>query len=242
MLNNSHIYHETKHGLKSRGIDGKYIYTHTHWMRTKGDTYTTFLVGDVKLNLANMHKARVKAVTGLTRGVEFLFKKYGVDYVKGTGKFRSATEIEVAGLDGSESVLKTKNAIIATGSEPTPIPGIPFDEKRIVSSTGALELPEVPKKMVVIGAGVIGLELGSVWSRLGAEVTVVEYLDAIGAGMDPELAKTFQKLLAKQGLKFKMGTKVNSAEVVGEGVKVEVEGAKNGKTETVSNITLDPFY
>ncbi|CDS09707.1 Putative Dihydrolipoyl dehydrogenase [Lichtheimia ramosa] len=211
MLNNSHIYHETKHGLKSRGID----------------------VGDVKLNLANMHKARVKAVTGLTRGVEFLFKKYGVDYVKGTGKFRSATEIEVAGLDGSESVLKTKNAIIATGSEPTPIPGIPFDEKRIVSSTGALELPEVPKKMVVIGAGVIGLELGSVWSRLGAEVTVVEYLDAIGAGMDPELAKTFQKLLAKQGLKFKMGTKVNSAEVVGEGVKVEVEGAKNGKTETL---------
>lgn len=237
MLNNSHIYHETKHGLKSRGIDGKSFFQAN---RKKVVIYLSImLVGDVKLNLANMHKARVKAVTGLTRGVEFLFKKYGVDYVKGTGKFRSATEIEVAGLDGSESVLKTKNAIIATGSEPTPIPGIPFDEKRIVSSTGALELPEVPKKMVVIGAGVIGLELGSVWSRLGAEVTVVEYLDAIGAGMDPELAKTFQKLLAKQGLKFKMGTKVNSAEVVGEGVKVEVEGAKSGKTETVSQFGYD---
>ncbi|KAI9313392.1 dihydrolipoyl dehydrogenase [Dichotomocladium elegans] len=211
MLNNSHMYHETKHGLKSRGID----------------------VGDVKLNLANMHKARVKAVTGLTRGVEFLFKKYGVDYVKGTGKFRTANEIEVAGLDGSESVVKGKNIIIATGSEATPIPGIPFDEKRIVSSTGALELAEVPKKMVVIGAGVIGLELGSVWSRLGAEVTVVEYLDAIGAGMDPELAKNFHKILSKQGLKFKMGTKVNNAEVVGDKVKVDIEAAKGGNAETI---------
>ncbi|ORY92004.1 dihydrolipoyl dehydrogenase [Syncephalastrum racemosum] len=211
MLNNSHIYHETKHGLKSRGIE----------------------VGDVKLNLDGMHKARMKAVTGLTRGVEFLFKKYGVDYVKGSGKFLSPTDIEVAGLDGSTSAIKAKNVIIATGSEATPIPGIPFDEKRIVSSTGALELPEVPKKMVVIGAGVIGLELGSVWSRLGSEVTVVEYLNAIGAGMDAELAKNFHKLLSKQGLKFKMGTKVNNAEVVGDKVKVDVEAAKGGKAESL---------
>jgi dihydrolipoamide dehydrogenase len=211
MLNNSHIYHETKHGLKSRGIE----------------------VGDVKLNLDGMHKARMKAVTGLTRGVEFLFKKYGVDYVKGAGKFLSPTDIEVAALDGSTSAIKAKNVIIATGSEATPIPGIPFDEKRIVSSTGALELAEVPKKMVVIGAGVIGLELGSVWSRLGSEVTVVEYLNAIGAGMDGELAKNFHKLLSKQGLKFKMGTKVNGAEVVGDKVKVDVEAAKGGKAESL---------
>lgn len=212
MLNNSHIYHEAKHGYKSRGIE----------------------VSDVKVNLDQMHKARLKAVNGLTKGVEFLFKKYGVDYIKGAGSFKTAHEIAVAGLDGSDSVIKGKNIIIATGSEVTPIPGIEIDEKKIVSSTGALELAQVPKKMVVIGAGVIGLELGSVWSRLGAEVTVVEYLDAIGAGMDPELAKNFHKLLSKQGLKFKMSTKVNGAKVDGDTVKVDVEAAKGGNAETVS--------
>jgi dihydrolipoamide dehydrogenase len=211
MLNNSHIYHEAKHGYKSRGIE----------------------VSDIKLNLDQMHKARLKAVGGLTKGVEFLFKKYGVDYLKGTGSFKTANEIAVAGLDGTESSIKAKNVIIATGSEVTPIPGIEIDEKKIVSSTGALELAKVPKKMVVIGAGVIGLELGSVWSRLGAEVTVVEYLDAIGAGMDPELAKNFHKLLSKQGLKFKMSTKVNGAKVDGDVVKVDIEAAKGGKTETI---------
>ncbi|KAI8064215.1 dihydrolipoyl dehydrogenase [Gongronella butleri] len=211
MLNNSHIYHETQHGLKSRGIK----------------------VSDVQLDLDTMHKARLKAVNGLTKGVEFLFKKYGVDYVKGTGAFKSTTEIEVAGLDGSERTLSAKNIIIATGSEVTPIPGIDIDEKKIVSSTGALELEKVPKKMVVIGAGVIGLELGSVWSRLGAEVTVVEYLDAIGAGMDPEMAKTFHRVLSKQGLKFKMSTKVNGAKVEGDVVKVDVEASKGGKAETL---------
>ena len=118
MLNNSHIYHETKHGLKSRGIE----------------------VSNVELNLPQMHKARVKAITGLTKGVEFLFKKYGVDYIKGTGTFKTANEVAVAGLDGSDSTLKSKNFIIATGSEVTPIPGIEIDEKKIVSSTGALEL------------------------------------------------------------------------------------------------------
>lgn len=182
-----------------------------------------------------MHKARLRAVGGLTKGVEFLFKKYGVDYVKGTGSFKTATEINVTGLDGkSTSTIKAKNVIIATGSEVTPIPGMEIDEKLIVSSTGALELSKVPKKMVVIGAGVIGLELGSVWARLGSEVTVVEYLGAIGAGMDPELAKGFHKLLSKQGLKFKMATKVNSARVEGDIVKVEVEASKGGKPETVS--------
>jgi dihydrolipoamide dehydrogenase len=212
MLNNSHIYHDTKHGLKSRGID----------------------VGDVQLNLDNMHKARVKAVNGLTKGVEFLFKKYKVDYLKGTGSFKSTSEVNVEGLDGQQTTLKGKNFVIATGSEVTPIPGIEIDEKKIVSSTGALELTKVPKKMVVIGAGVIGLELGSVWSRLGSDVTVVEYLDAIGAGMDPEMAKTFHRLLSKQGLKFKMATKVNGAKIDGDIVKVDVEASKGGKAETVS--------
>ncbi|KAI7906330.1 dihydrolipoyl dehydrogenase [Cokeromyces recurvatus] len=193
MLNNSHIYHQTQHDLKNRGIE----------------------VSDVKLNLDQMHKARVKAITG-------------------TGSFKTNTEINVVGLDGtSNSTIKGKNIIIATGSEVTPIPGIEIDEKKIVSSTGALELEKVPKKMVVIGAGVIGLELGSVWSRLGADVTVVEYLDAIGAGMDPELAKNFHKILQKQGLKFKLSTKVNGAKVEGDIVKVDVEAAKGGKAETL---------
>ncbi|KAI8374266.1 dihydrolipoyl dehydrogenase [Radiomyces spectabilis] len=211
MLNNSHIFHQTQHDLKSRGID----------------------VSDVKLNLDNMHKARLKAVNGLTNGVEYLFKKYKVDYIKGAGSFKTATEIAVDGLDGKQSSLKAKNVIIATGSEVTPIPGMEIDEKKIVSSTGALELAKVPKKMVVIGAGVIGLELGSVWSRLGAEVTVVEYLNAIGAGMDGELAKNFHKLLSKQGLKFKMSTKVNGAKIEGDKVLVDVEASKGGKAETL---------
>ncbi|OZJ04791.1 Dihydrolipoyl dehydrogenase, mitochondrial [Bifiguratus adelaidae] len=211
MLNNSHIYHMTKHDLKSRGID----------------------VGDVSLNLDNMLKAKQKAVTGLTKGVEFLFKKYGVDYVKGWGKFASANEIEVDGLDGQKSTLKTKNVIIATGSEATPIPGIEIDEKQIVTSTGALELSKVPKKMIVIGGGVIGLELGSVWSRLGADVTVVEYLGAIGGGMDSELVKSFHKTLSRQGFKFKLNTKVNGAKVENGVVKVDVEAAKGGNAETL---------
>ncbi|CAM0134933.1 dihydrolipoamide dehydrogenase precursor [Umbelopsis sp. WA50703] len=211
MLNNSHIYHQATHEFKSRGIE----------------------VSDVKLNLDNMLKAKLKAVNGLTKGVEFLFKKYNVDYVKGWGKFKTANEIEVDGLDGKQSTLKTKNVIIATGSEATPIPGIEIDEKQIVTSTGALELQKVPKKMIVIGGGVIGLELGSVWSRLGAEVTVVEYLGAIGGGMDSELAKNFHKTLKKQGFNFKLNTKVNGAKIVDGVVKVDVEAAKGGNNETL---------
>jgi dihydrolipoamide dehydrogenase len=190
MLNNSHIYHQTQHELKARGIDGKFRMLDTDLSRqmSKLTRYYFHPVGDVKLNLDNMLKAKLKAVNGLTKGVEFLFKKYKVDYVKGWGKFKNQNEIEVDGLDGKQSTLKTKNVIIATGSEPTPIPGIDIDEKQIVTSTGALDIQKVPKKMIVIGGGVIGLELGSVWSRLGAEVTVVEYLGAIGGGMDSEMA------------------------------------------------------
>ncbi|KAI8058493.1 hypothetical protein BDF22DRAFT_666147 [Syncephalis plumigaleata] len=168
------------------------------------------------------------AVTALTRGVEGLFKKN-----KGHGRIVSANEVEVDGLDGKKHTLRTKNILIATGSEPTPFPGMEIDEKQIVTSTGALSLSEVPKKMIVIGGGVIGLELGSVWNRLGAEVTVVEYMDAIGAGMDGTMAKQFHKLLAKQGMKFKLGTKVTGSSKEDGIVKVHVESAKGGAPETL---------
>ena len=145
-------------------------------------------MSNVQLNLPQMLKAKEQAVTSLTKGVEGLLKKNKVEYVRGTGSFVSANKVKIALLDGGETELEAKNIIIATGSDAVPFPGVPFDEERIISSTGALELTEVPKKMTVIGGGVIGLELGSVWSRLGAEVTVVEFLGSIGGvGIDEEI-------------------------------------------------------
>ncbi|KAG0144339.1 hypothetical protein CROQUDRAFT_80067 [Cronartium quercuum f. sp. fusiforme G11] len=214
MLNNSHIYHQTRHDLKARGID----------------------VSDVQLNLPNMLKAKDKAVSSLTKGIEGLFKKNKVDYFKGHGAFSSPTSLSVDLLDGSGSKdLSAKNFIIATGSEVSPFPGggIEIDEKQVVSSTGALDLQSVPKKMVVIGGGIIGLEMGSVWSRLGAEVTVVEYIGTIGGqGIDGEVAKSFQKILSKQGIKFKLNTKVIGLEKTSDGeCRVKVEAAEGGKNE-----------
>ncbi|KAJ3069840.1 dihydrolipoamide dehydrogenase precursor [Quaeritorhiza haematococci] len=178
--------------------------------------------------------AKEKAVKQLTGGIEMLFRKNKTTYMKGTGTIKSANEVAVEGLDGTKSVLTTKNIIIATGSEPSGFPGIEVDEEVIVSSTGALSLKEVPKKMIVIGGGVIGLELGSVWSRLGAEVTVVEYMGAIGAGMDPDIAKSFQRILQKQGMKFKLSTKVVSAKKNANGkVDVVVQPAAGGAEETM---------
>ncbi|KAJ2911119.1 dihydrolipoamide dehydrogenase precursor [Coemansia aciculifera] len=212
MLHNSHLYHEAKHNFAKRGIE----------------------VGEVKLNLNQLLADKDKAVTGLTRGIELLFKKNKVEWLKGTGTLKSANEIEVSLNDGSgvESI-RAKNIIIATGSEPSPFPGFEIDEKQIITSTGALALEKVPEKMIVIGGGVIGLELGSVWSRLGSEVTVVEYLPAIGAGMDAELAKAFQRSLSKQGMKFKTSTKVIDSEKIAGKVLVNVESAKGGKKETL---------
>ncbi|KAK0475765.1 hypothetical protein IW261DRAFT_1422052 [Armillaria novae-zelandiae] len=213
MLNNSHIYHQTQHDLQRRGID----------------------VSGVSLNLPQMLKAKEQSVTGLTNGIEFLFKQNKVDYFKGAASFVSPTQIAVKLNDGSENSLEAKSVIIATGSEVAPFPGggIQIDEEQIVSSTGALSLPKVPEKMVVIGGGVIGLELGSVWSRLGAEVTVVEFLGAIGgAGIDEEVAKQFQRLLAKQGMKFKTNTKVLSADKENGKVVIKTEAAKGGKEES----------
>ncbi|GAA5989827.1 hypothetical protein JCM5350_002957 [Sporobolomyces pararoseus] len=212
MLNNSHIYHQTLHDTKARGID----------------------VGDVKLNLPVMLKAKEKSVSALTGGVEYLLKKNKVDYIKGLASFDSPSSIDVELLEGGKTQVQAKNVIIATGSEVTPFPGIEIDEKQIVSSTGVLELEKVPEKLVVIGAGIIGLEMGSVWSRLGANVEVVEFMGAIGgAGMDAEVAKNFQKILGKQGLKFSLNTKVISAEKKDGKVHIEVEGAKNGKKSTI---------
>ncbi len=184
--------------------------------------------GNVKLNLKAMMARKNEVVDGLTKGIEGLFKKNKVTYLKGFGTITGKNEVSVEGTK-----YAAKNIIIATGSEVTPLPGITIDEKIVVSSTGALELSSVPKHLVVIGAGVIGLELGSVWKRLGAEVTVVEYLDRITPGMDGEVAKQFQKILEKQGLSFKLGQKVTGVKPGTSGAEVTFEPAAGGKAETI---------
>ena len=165
-------------------------------------------VGEVKLNLDKMMKSKDKAVTVLTKGVEFLLKKNKVTYYKGVGSFKSKNEISIKGEDNNETLIFSEKTIIATGSVPTALPGISFDEKIIVSSTGVLKLDKVPKKLMVVGGGYIGLEMGSVWSRLGSEVHVVEFLDHITPGMDKEISNEFMKILKKQGIKFHMQHKV----------------------------------
>ena len=164
-------------------------------------------VGQVKLNLDKMMKNKEKAVGILTKGIEFLFKKNKVTYFKGTGAFKSANEISILS-EGKETTILSDKTIISTGSEPTSIPGIEFDEEKIISSTGALSLSKLPKKMVVVGGGYIGLEMGSVWSRLGTQVEVIEFLDHITPGMDREVSSEFEKILKKQGIKFQLNTKV----------------------------------
>ena len=165
-------------------------------------------IGEVKLNLSKMMKNKDKAVTILTKGVEFLLKKNKVTYFKGTGSFKSKNDVVIKDNDNKETIIQTENTIIATGSVPVSLPGVEIDEKVIVSSTGALKLEQVPKKMVVVGGGYIGLEMGSVWSRLGAEVHVVEFLDHITPGMDREISSEFMKILKKQGINFHMKHKV----------------------------------
>lgn len=190
-------------------------------------------VGTPKVDLKQMMGQKADSVTALTKGIEFLFKKNKVEWIKGRGRIAGTGKVEVEAADGSKTVLDAKNIIIATGSEPTPLPGVDFVENRVVDSTGALSLPAIPKKLVVIGAGVIGLELGSVWRRLGAEVTVVEFLDSIGAGMDAEVATAFQRGLTKQGMTFRMGTKVTAAKAGKDGVELTLEPAKGGAAESL---------
>ncbi len=198
LLHSSHKFHDAKHHFASIGIKG-----------------------DVSLDLSAMMADKDKKVVELTKGIEFLFKKNKVTYVKGRGAVKSASEVVV---DGKET-LKTKRILIATGSDVMRLPGVEIDEKKIVSSTGALTLDKVPGHLAVIGGGVIGLEMGSVWSRLGAKVTVIEYLDKIGGYMDAEVAKQFQRTLEKQGMVFRLSTKVTGAKVVGKEVQLSIEPA-----------------
>lgn len=208
LLNNSHLYHMASHNdLQNRGIE-----------------FT-----GLTLNLEKMMEQKTNAVKGLTGGIAHLFKQNKVTRMDGFGKVTGPNEVTVLKKDGGEAKIQTKNIMIATGSEVTPFPGIEIDEESVVSSTGALSLKQVPKKMVVIGAGVIGVELGSVWSRLGAEVTCIEFLGNIGGvGIDMEIAKTLQRSLTKQGLKFKLNTKVVSASKDGGNIKVVAEDMKKG--------------
>ncbi|MCC5977962.1 MAG: dihydrolipoyl dehydrogenase [Salinarimonas sp.] len=211
LLHASHLFEEAGTHFKTLGID----------------------VGKPKLDLKAMLAHKNDAIEGNTKGIEFLLKKNKIDAFHGTGKILAAGKVSVTGEDGKSQEIETKNIVIATGSDVVSLPGIEIDEKRIVSSTGALDLTEVPKKMVVIGGGVIGLEMGSVWRRLGAEVTVAEFLDRILAGMDGDVAKQFQRMLQKQGMAFKLGSKVTSAKASAKGVKLTVEPAKGGDAETI---------
>jgi dihydrolipoamide dehydrogenase len=210
LLHSSHKYEEVAHGLTAHGIK----------------------VNGATLDLAGMMGRKDKVVTDLTKGVEFLFQKNKVTYVKGAGRFVGANKIAIANGAG-EQTIEAKNVVIATGSEVMPLPGVDIDEKQIVSSTGALVLSKVPGHMVVVGGGYIGLEMGSVWRRLGAKVTVVEFLDRIVPGMDGEIAKTFQRVLTKQGMTFRLGTKVTAAKKAGAGVTLTLEPAAGGKSETL---------
>ena len=190
-------------------------------------------VSKPKLNLAAMMKHKQDVIDGNVGGIQFLFKKNKIDVFHGTGSIVSKGNVGVTLEDGTNSVIETRNIVIATGSDVARLPGIEIDEKVVVSSTGALELASVPKKLIVVGAGVIGLELGSVWRRLGAEVTVVEFLDRILPGMDLDCSKQFQRMLTKQGFAFELGTKVTGVETTKKGAKVTLEPAAGGEAKVV---------
>ena len=210
LLHASELYHEASHGFAAMGIHVR-----------------------PELDLAQMLAFKDEGIAGNVQGVAFLLKKNKIDAVHGVGRIAAAGHVEVALAAGGTQTLTTKAIVIATGSDVARLPGIEIDEKTIVSSTGALTLAQVPKKLLVVGAGVIGLELGSVWRRLGADVVVVEYLDRILPGMDLDVAKSFQRILQKQGFVFKLGSKVTKVETAGSGHKVTVEPAVGGTPETM---------
>ena len=194
--------------------------------------------GQLKLNIEKMMKNKDKAVTVLTKGVEFLFKKNKVTYFKGTGSFKSPNQISIIDDKKKETILEAQKIIISTGSEPVSLPNVKFDEKIILSSTGALSLNSVPKKMIVVGGGYIGLEMGSVWSRLGSEVHVIEFLDHITPGMDKEVSKEFMKILTKQGISFHMQTKVESIKNNKTSAKVFLMDKDGKKKELECDVVL----
>jgi len=187
------------------------------------------VIESVKLDLAKMQARKAEVVSANVKGVEFLFRKNKITWLKGIGRIAAPGQVDVDG-----TVYETKNIVIATGSESTPLRGVDVDEKQIVTSTGALELDKVPDHLVVIGAGVIGLELGSVWRRLGARVTVIEFLDRILPGMDTELATAARRILTKQGLTFRLSSKVTGATASNQGVTLTVEPAKGGEAEQIA--------
>ena len=215
LLNLSEEFHKAQH-LSNKGIE----------------------IGEVKLNLSKMMKNKDKAVTILTKGVEFLLKKNKVAYFKGAGSFKSKNEISIKDDQNKESLIQAEKVIIATGSVPVSLPGIKFDEKIIVSSTGALKLDQVPKKMVVVGGGYIGLEMGSVWSRLGADVHVVEFLDHITPGMDKEISNEFMKILKKQGIDFHMQHKVETIKKNNSGASVKTIDKDGNKKDFECDVVL----
>ena len=195
-------------------------------------------VSDVKLNLQKMMQNKEKAVSVLTKGVEFLFKKNKITYFKGVGSFKSTNKISILDSKKVENIIETEKTIISTGSEPLALPKVDFDEKKIVSSTGALSLKTVPKKMLVVGGGYIGLEMGSVWSRLGTEVHVVEFLDHITPGMDNEISKEFLKILQKQGIKFHLEVKVENIIKKTKGVVVTTSNKEGKKLDFDCDVVL----
>tara|TARA_B100000674_G_scaffold493381_1_gene515524 strand:+ start:547 stop:1947 length:1401 start_codon:yes stop_codon:yes gene_type:complete len=195
-------------------------------------------VGSLKLNLPKMMKNKEKAVTVLTKGIEFLFKKNKVTYLKGIGSITGNNQISVKSAENENITIETKNIIIATGSEAVSLPGINFDEEKIVSSTGALSLKEVPKKLVIVGGGYIGLEMGSVWSRLGSDVQVIEFLDHITPGMDKEISNEFQKLLKKQGINFNLKTKVETISKINNEVKINTLDEQGNKNQINCDVAL----
>mmetsp|Transcript_11159 Transcript_11159/g.14086 ORF Transcript_11159/g.14086 Transcript_11159/m.14086 type:complete len:498 (-) Transcript_11159:268-1761(-) len=212
LLTSSHHYHDAKHHFADHGIQ----------------------IDGVTMDVEKMLDTKAKTVHGLTGGIEHLLKKHKVDYLKGKGSLAGPNSVSVTLNDGGSQTLETKNVIIATGSEVTPLPPVPVDNAggKIVDSTGALDISKIPETMAVIGGGVIGLEMGSVWSRLGTKVTVIEFMDRICPSMDVELTKKFQTTLKKQGFKFNLKTKVMKSEVTDDGVLITTEAASGGKEKT----------
>ncbi len=209
LLNLSENFHKAKKDFNQQGIE----------------------IDGIKLNIEKMMSNKNKSIQVLTKGVEFLFKKNKVSYFKGKGVLFSKNDIIIYEANNKRTNIKAKNTVIATGSEAASLPGINIDEKNIVSSTGALSFKKVPERLAIIGGGYIGLEMGSVWSRLGSEVTVIEYLNYITPGMDREISKEFQKILSKQGIKFKMESKVESVQNKGNLVEIKYKNVKNSKEE-----------
>jgi dihydrolipoamide dehydrogenase len=211
LLHASELYEHARNGIAKMGV----------------------VVEGVKLDLKAMMAHKQESVEGLTKGVRFLFKKHKIDEIIGAAAFTAKNKIAVKLNAGGAEEFEAKAFVIATGSEPMGVPGIAIDESLVVSSTGAIALSNVPERLLVVGAGYIGLELGSVWRRLGAKVTVVEFLDRITPGLDGEVAKTFERVLKKQGLEFKLGMKVTGVKTNGKGAEVTIEPAKGGAAETI---------